>query len=155
MWTPAHFYAELHRIAWNCANFDTIITEWGVPGGAGECRGVPHTFMQSCTDLLGIVRISAHYHGMGSAGGRRGVPGSAGEKSGPVLGEFPLIFPSFSGVPGSAGEIGMGQLARGSQEEPGKARRSQGEPGGVRRSPEELQGAPRGAKEPLGVPRSP
>ena len=41
MWTPAHFYAELHGIAWNCANFDTIITEWGVPGGAGECRGVP------------------------------------------------------------------------------------------------------------------
>ncbi len=41
MWTPAHFYAELHRIAWNCANFDTIITEWGVPGGAGDCRGVP------------------------------------------------------------------------------------------------------------------
>ena len=94
---------------------------------------------------------------MGSAGGRRGVPGSAGEKSGPVLGEFPLIFPYFQGcrgVPGSAGEIGMGQLARGSQEVPGKARRSQGEPGGVRRSPEELHGAPpRGCKGPLGALR--
>ena len=122
MWTPAHFYAELHRIAWNCANFDTIITEWGVPAGAG---------------------------------GRRGVPGSAGEKSGPVLGELPLIFPPFSGVPGSAGECRGNRNGSTGQGKPGGARESQEEPGRARRSQEEPRGAPSGPKEPLGAPRIP